>query len=280
MQKKYIVIGNPIKHSLSPLIHNYFFDKTKKDCIYNTFLIKKINKKVLDSFFESEIQGINVTLPFKKEIIKYLYDTDEIAKRIGSVNTLKYTKNGYIGYNTDIYGIEDTFKEQNIKIQDKKILILGAGGSGYTAVFTMLKNSAKSIIVANRTLENAKILKNNMQKYYDIDIKTVCLEEVNRLKDLDVVINTTTVGFLGNSEKNILNEIFFNNNRLQFIFDIIYTPPETGILKQAKKRNILHANGFSMLVYQALESQKIWQGIELNIEEKIRIKDTLKNYFY
>lgn len=278
---KYIVIGNPIKHSISPFIHNNFFDSIKKrDNIYNSLLVENLDKNVIDNFFKEKIKGINVTLPYKIDIIKYLYKIDKEALMIGSVNTLKYTENGYIGYNTDIYGMEDTFLENNVNIKDKTVLIIGAGGSGYTASFMAIKNKAKKIIIANRTYKNSVNLKEHILNYYkNENIHTIPLENINETKNVDIVINTTTLGFLEKSEISPLDDSFFKNNKVDFVFDIIYTPLKNKLLKIAENNNIKNTNGFSMLIYQALKSQEIWQDININLKDKISFKnEMLKKY--
>ena len=273
----YILIGNPVKHSISPIIHNTFFDKMNIDNKnYGTYLIENLSKKNIDLFFSNKILWINVTVPYKIDIMKYLYKIDDKAKMIGAVNTLKYSEKGYIGYNTDIDGIEDSLFFNNVNIKDKTVLILGAGGSGYTASFMCLKNEAKKIIIANRTLENANKLKEHILSYYkEAVINVICLEETDNIKEVDIVINTTTLGFGENIEKTPINDIFLKNNNIEFILDIIYTPFETKLLKMAKENNIKCTNGFDMLIYQALKAQEIWQDIILEKDFKLAFKDEM-----
>lgn len=275
------MIGNPVEHSISPIIHNTFFEDIKENSIYNKILVENLDKNVIDNFLKNKIKGLNITVPYKISIIKYLYDIDEQAKMIGAVNTLKYTKSGYVGYNTDINGIEDTLLENNINIKNKTVLIIGAGGSGYTASFMALKNRAKKIIIANRTLENAKSLKEHILQYYKEDkIRVVSLEDLNNIKNIDIVINTTTLGFGENINKCPLENTFFKNNNLNFVLDIIYTPFKTKLLKMAENNNVNFANGFSMLIYQALKAQEIWLNKKININDKIAFKNKIYNLIY
>ena len=273
----YILIGNPIKHSISPFIHKTFFKDMKKyDSFYEAILLTDLNKQVVEKFFNKKIKGINITLPYKIDIIKYLHKIDNDALMIGAINTLKYSIDGYIGYNTDINGMEDTFIENKINIQNKNVLILGAGGSGYTASFMAIKNNAKSIIIANRTKENSKKLKKHILNYYEnVNIYVTSLEDLNNIEDVDIVINTTTLGFGQNIDKSPLEDIFFKNNNLEFVFDIIYTPFKTKLLELANNNNVKNSNGFSMLIYQALKAQEIWQDIELDLKYKIKFKNRI-----
>lgn len=243
---------------------------------YDTFLVEKLDKNIVDNFFNKNIKGINVTVPYKIDIMKYLYSIDEQAKMIGAVNTLKYTKNGYIGYNTDINGMEDTLLENNINIKGKEVLILGAGGSGYTASFMALKNKAKKIIIANRTIENATKLKEHILKYYkEANIDVVSLDKVNNIKNVNIIINTTTLGFGDNIEKSPLYDSFFKDRNIEFVFDIIYTPFKTKLLEIAERNNIKYANGFAMLIYQALKSEEIWQDKDIDMLYKIKLKNKM-----
>ncbi|MBS5794065.1 MAG: shikimate dehydrogenase [Clostridiales bacterium] len=273
----YILIGNPVKHSISPLIHNTFFkDMEYNNKKYDIFLVEKLDKNIIHSFFDKNIKGINVTVPYKIDIMKYLYKIDEQAKRIGSINTLKYTEDGYIGYNTDIDGMEDTLLENNINIKNKIVLIIGAGGSGYTASFMALKNKVKKIVIANRTIENSIKLKDHILKYYkDAIIDIVSLDKINSIENIEIIINTTTLGFGGNIDKSPLNDSFFKNNNIEFVFDIIYTPFKTKLLQIAENNNIKCTNGFAMLIYQALKAEEIWQDKNIDILYKINLKNRI-----
>lgn len=271
-----------MEHSISPFIHNTFFkDMKKNNNIYNKVLVEKLDEKIINKFFNENIKGLNVTVPYKIDIMKYLYKIDEEAKMIGAVNTLKYTEDGYIGYNTDINGMEDTLLENSINIKDKTILILGAGGSAYTASFMALKNKVKNIVIANRTIENALKLKQHILTYYkNINVEVINLNNINNLKNIDIVINTTTLGFGANIEKSPLEDDFFKNNSVKFVFDIIYTPFKTKLLQIAENNNIKYTNGFVMLIYQALKAEEIWLDIEIDLNYKIDFKNRIYNTIY
>lgn len=264
--EKYLLIGNPVSHSISPLIHNEFFKLsvcTKKH--YAKLKIDPLNQNVVDAFIQNDIKGINVTTPYKRDIIKYLYAVDDAVQIIGSANTLKLSKNGYIGHNTDIDGIERTFSTQEITVKDKNVLILGAGGSSYTATYFALKNNAHKVYIANRTTQNAQSLKKHFIIHkFETDIITLSLEDIKILTDVDIIINTTTVGFSALVGQSIIEEPFFHNNTLSFVFDIIYIPTETRLLSLAKKFNIPYQNGFNMLIHQAIKGQEIWQNVKIS----------------
>ncbi len=243
---------------------------------YDKVLVKNLNNCVIDEFLNKKILGLNVTTPYKKDIMKYLYKIDKQAKMIGAVNTLKYTDKGYIGYNTDINGMEDTLLENDIPIKDKEVLIIGAGGSGYTACFMALKNKAKKLVIANRTIENSIKLKEHILKYYKYaNIEIVPLQHIDNLQNINIIINTTTIGFGENIEKSPLKDSFFKINNIDFVFDIIYTPFRTKLLQIAENNYIKNVNGFNMLIYQALKAQEIWQNIVIDITYKINFKNKI-----
>lgn len=272
---KYLLIGKPIDHSLSPQIHNYFFEKTghiyKK---YEKLLVENLSKNIIDTFYKENIMGINITVPYKEDIIKHIYSTDILAKNIGSINTLKYTQNGYVGYNTDILGIQHTFLENGINIMDKNVLIIGAGGSGRTASFFSL--NAMSITIANRTIKRAKTLKNDLKSYSDTEIYGIGLDDINKLKGINIIINTSTIGFLNSDDKSIIGDKFFENNDVDFVLDIIYNPMETNLLNIAKKNLVKCANGIDMLIYQAICAQEIWTGEKFTDIVRKNIKNDIK----
>lgn len=275
------VIGNPICHTFSPQIHNTFANCFKQNICYLPFNVKEEELlKALRGAFALDIKGINVTVPYKKSIIKYLYDIDKQAEQIGSVNTLKYTENGYTGYNTDIDGIRYSLENENISLKNKDILIIGAGGAACPAVFLAAKNECRKIIIANRTIENAVKLKENILNFYNADIETISLNDIDDIKNCDIIIQTTTVGF-GEQEglSPIKNNDFYNKKNVEFVFDVIYKPWKTQFLKDAQKAGCKILNGFNMLFYQAVAAEEIWfeRKYDENIKKQIIIE--LSNYF-
>ena len=270
----YILIGNPVSHSLSPKIHNQFFKENNIKAFYETKCIEKLDKSIIENFYNNKILGINITLPYKQDIMEFVYKIDEDAKNINAINTLLYTDKGYIAYNTDIDGIKISLLENKIDIKNKNALVLGAGGSGYTASYLLVKEGA-NVILSNRTYAKAIGLKAHIKDILGKDIFIEDIKDINKLKNIDLVINTTSVGFYSNSEKEILKQEFFNNNNNCFVMDIIYNPKITPLLALAKKNGIKCTNGFSMLVYQALKAQEIWQNINIPLDYKIDSKNKL-----
>ena len=258
--KKYFVIGNPINHSLSPKLHNYWLKENNIDAIYDK---KKIEEKNLQTIIsevkEKKINGINVTVPFKKAVIPYLDKLSAEAEQTQSVNTITLSNNNVIGHNTDISGFREAIKNLDYNMLDKKVLILGAGGVVPSIIFTLKKMGVSQIIVSNRTKKRAEDLKKQFNNLEILDWGSTT--------DFDVIINSTSLGLNGESIK--LDFSKHGNNKL--FYDVIYNPEETNFLKEGKKFGNKTENGKLMFIYQALEAFKLWHGIEPQITN-----DTLK----
>ena len=249
--KKYFVIGNPINHSLSPKLHNHWFKENKIDAVYEKIKIDENDlKNVIAKCKEKKINGINVTVPFKKKIIPYLDNLRVEAEQTQSVNTIVFKQGGLIGHNTDIVGFEKGIKASNFNMKDKKILILGAGGVVPSIIYALKKMNVFEISISNRTKQRAENLKNLF--------KNLKVLEWGNLSEFDVVINATSLGL--NNEKINLNFSRAGKNKL--FYDVIYNPNETKFLKEGKELGNKTENGSRMFIYQASEAFKLWHGIE------------------
>ena len=256
--KKYFVIGNPINHSLSPKLHNYWLKENNIDAIYDK---KKIEEKNLQTIIsevkEKKINGINVTVPFKRSVIPYLDRLSPEAEQTQSVNTIILSNDNLVGHNTDILGFDKAIKNLNFDMRGKKIFILGAGGVVPSIIFALNKMNVSKIIISNRTKEKAENLKS---RFHNLEIL-----EWGDIKDFDVIINATSLGL--NKEPINLDFSKFANNKL--FYDVIYNPEETNFLKEGKKLGNRTENGKLMFIYQAFEAFKLWHGIEPQINSDI-----------
>lgn len=276
--KMFGVIGNPIGHTLSPFIHNTVAQEVNRDLVYTAFKVSEQGlEKAIKGAYELGIAGLNVTVPHKKAIMPCLCDIDTTANAVGAVNTIKYTENGYVGYNTDMIGVYYALKDKNVEISDKVVLILGAGGAANACVAMAASNDAKKIYVANRTVENAEKLCNYVGQYYKTEYEPITLDRVAQLTDCHIVINATILGFGDKAELTPIKDLsFYKHNNIEAVFDAIYSPWETVLLKQAKQSGVEKViNGFSMLVYQAIAAQEIWYDTEFTPEFKKYIYDLL-----
>jgi len=271
--KKYLVIGNPIGHSLSPLIHNYWMKKYGLiDSVYEKKKVEiKDLKGIVDQVRNGQIKGVNITVPFKKEIIVLLDQVKGDALLTQSVNTLYKTNNKVHGYNTDIEGFKESLQEGSIDYENKNIFILGAGGVT-SSILEVFINTAKKIYITNRTKKKAEELK----KLGDISMtapqhKEETIEVIEwgkKPKVCDIVINTTSVG-LTNDESLDLNFEDYKNNKNVLFYDLIYNPKETNFLREAKLRGNKIKNGKMMFLGQAQSAFKIWTNISPEIDDEV-----------
>tara|TARA_B100001063_G_C16602040_1_gene471243 strand:+ start:39 stop:848 length:810 start_codon:yes stop_codon:yes gene_type:complete len=262
--KKYLVIGNPIDHSLSPLIHNYWIKKYNlSESFYDK---KKIEEKDLKNIVlqmrDNLIHGVNVTVPFKKSIISYLDELDITAKKTESVNTLVKINDKIVGHNTDEPGfgltIQSFFSKSNN--QYKNVFILGAGGVT-TSIISALKKFKTKIFLSNRTIKKANDLN---EKYPEVEI----LDWGKRPQTFDIIINTTSIG-LRDDEKIDLDFSDCEGDKEKIFYDLIYNPKETNFLKEAKIRGNLTMNGKNMLLNQAMLAFNLWTNIKPEINKEI-----------
>ena len=249
--KKYLVIGNPIDHSLSPKLHNFWYRQNNINADYEK---KKMNieeiKGLILALKEKKIHGINVTVPFKKDIIPFLDQLSLEAKSTQSVNTIYLKDEKAIGHNTDIDGFELAIKNLKINLIDKTILILGAGGVVPSLIFALNKMKVSKIIVSNRTQKKTENLKNLFRGIEVVDWGVI--------PNIDMIINATSLG-LNNDDKFDLD---FSELKNKFFYDVIYNPKETNFLKEGKKLGNTGENGKMMFIYQAQAAFKIWHGVQ------------------
>lgn len=276
--KVFGVIGNPIGHSLSPLIHNTVAQEINRDLVYTAFKVSSEGMEgAIKGAYELGVAGLNVTVPHKKAIIPCLCGLDKTAEAVGAVNTIKYSENGYVGFNTDMIGVYYALKDKGVTVENKAVLILGAGGAANACVAMAAANGATKIYVANRTVENAVKLCSHIKNYYNTECVAISLEEVSSIKDCSIVLNTTTLGFSDKKDLTPLKDLsFYDNNNIEAVLDAIYSPWETVLLKDALSKGVKTAiNGFSMLVYQAMAAQEIWYEQEFTPEFKKYIYEIL-----
>ena len=257
--KKYLVIGNPIEHSLSPELHNYWLKNNNIEAIYEK---KKLSEddlgKLILQVKEKKIDGVNITIPFKKKIISYIDELTLEAESTQSVNTIYLKNDKLIGHNTDIDGFKISVEKSKFNLTDKKVLILGAGGVVSSIIFALNKMQASKIFVSNRTKDKAENLKNLFDK---LDII-----EWGNIPDFDMIINATSLGL---KKEDKINLDFSKAGTDKFFYDVIYNPKETNFLKEGKKLGNKTENGKLMFIYQALLAFNVWHGIKPEINDEV-----------
>jgi shikimate dehydrogenase len=276
------LFGYPSRHSLSPVIQNKFLRDNKIDAVYLTF---EFPEEELETAFEGAkslgLLGLNITMPYKEKICSLLDKKDKIAAAAGSVNTIKFNRNEYFteaaGFNTDIDGITESIKKAGHEIRDKNCLITGAGGAARSTVFAFLKEKAGKIFIYNRTAEKAE----NLLKVFDQKNsgKIFILYSLDDLKkrydDLDIICNCTPIGM--NLKKMIDKMPLPEDINLyeKIVFETVYNPVETKLVKKARREGAMVVDGLDMLINQAASSFKIWFGV---MPETGNLKEVLLKY--
>ncbi len=261
MKTVFGVFGDPVAHSKSPDMHNAAFRELGMECTYHAFRVSPENLK--DALLGAKAMGfggVNLTVPLKQEALQ-IVEADPLAAGIGAVNTVDF-KDGMKGYNTDGLGAKRTLEEKNVEIKGSKVLIVGAGGASRAIAFQLARDGA-DITIANRTEQKAINLASEVAA---VGSARGCgLESIKELiAESDILINCTTLGMHPNTEGTIATAEDMHPDLT--VFDIVYNPLETRLLKEAKKAGAKAVTGEMMLIYQGAEAFKIWTGVEPPID--------------
>lgn len=256
------VIGNPVKHSLSPVFQNYLIKSYKLNWAYLPFCVD-VNK--FDFFINGmkvteNIIGFNLTVPFKETVLSHCDVLSEEVKKINAVNTIFFKDNKLYGYNTDVFGIHKTLETRlNISsLKGKTVILIGAGGAAKAAIYAVDRMSAENIFIVNRSLDRAELLKLHVEKNFNF--KNVYVRSLDKLNTTIhneqpyLIINSTTIG-LKDEMLPINFEKLWNKTK---IFDMVYNVQGTPLVKEALKRGVKAVDGFYMLIYQGIKSFSIW----------------------
>lgn len=275
----YGIIGDPVKHSLSPLMHNAAFKALGVDAVYKLFPLKE--EELTDFFAElhernSTIFGLNVTVPYKEKVIEYLDKLSPFAQRVMAVNTIVINKERrLIGYNTDGPGFLSHLMELQFDVHGKRVAILGAGGTARSmiAVLCLIEKRPEVIKVYNRTPENLLQLIADLGSRIDLSI----VEPVTSVDDLDIeiadlLVNTTSLG-MKPSDPILVDESLLHSNLL--VYDVVYSPQTTKLLEMAQNKGAQIANGLGMLFFQGVLAFQHWANVELPEEVKLLMKESL-----
>ena len=257
--KKYLVIGNPIDHSLSPKLHNHWIKENNIDAVYDK---KRLNEgeieEIIGEVKKGKIEGINVTVPFKKSVISFLDQLTPLAKEAQSVNTIFRKDNKIVGDNTDVGGFEQGLKHINYSVKNKKIFILGAGGVVPSIIIALKRLGVEKIILSNRTKEKAE----NIKKIYS----GLEIVDWGKTPDFNMIINATSLGLKNNDEIK-LNYADIGPSKL--FYDVIYNPSKTNFLSKAKQLGYQIENGKMMFIYQAQLAFKIWHNLLPKVDGRL-----------
>jgi shikimate dehydrogenase len=263
-KKLYAIIGNPIAHSLSPILHNYWFNKYNIEANYSLIDVEDHNlQSVIDKIKSKELHGINVTLPYKQKIIPHLDRLINDARLTNSVNTIYLDNtNTVVGENTDVYGLQAAYLKEIVSENNKKALVIGAGGVSPSVIFSLKKSNIQNISIVNRTHDKSIFLKKKFSFLNIINWKSL-KEEIS---NFDIIINATSLG-LKNGQEFQFN---FDNIKKNLIYiDTVYNPLETKTLKFLKENKVKTFGGLDMFIYQGQKSFYLWNKINPEIDNEL-----------
>lgn len=255
VSKLYGLLGEKLGHSVSPQIHSSIFRQLNIDGYYHLFEVKKEElEKGFNGFKVLGVRGINVTIPYKVDVMKYLDDISKEAEKIGAVNTVHFKDGKAVGYNTDYYGFGMMLKRHDVSVKNKSAVILGTGGASKAVVQYLIDNDVSNIVFVTRDIVGAR------EKYKDV--KIITYNEIKDLNNCDIVINCTPVGMHPNVNNSPINKE--DISKFHTAVDLIYNPKETLFLKYAREQGIKVINGLYMLVGQAVKAEEIWNGVNID----------------
>ena len=265
MTKKFGIIGNPVKHSLSPVLHNYWFEKYKIDANYSIIQVEESGLgEIVKKIKNKELFGINITIPYKQKIVPHLDILVNDAELTSSVNTL-YLDNKQekiVGENTDVFGLQAAYLKEVDSVFKKKALVIGAGGVSPSVILSLQKSGIKNISITNRTPEKCFFLKNKFKYINILEWKSLKYE----LKNYDIIINATSLGLKNGDDF----DFKFENTKDNLIYiDTIYNPLETKTLTYLKENSAKVFNGLNMFIYQGQKAFYLWNKINPEIDQKL-----------
>ena len=268
------VIGNPIGHTLSPAIHNMLAEETGYDLAYAAFPVGTGRlEKAIEGAFALGIKGLNITVPYKQDVIPLLCDIDPLAAKIGAVNTLVRCEGGYKGYNTDMPGLLRAFKRDGVDIEDEDIIVLGAGGVARAVVMLLEENGAKSVTIINRNGDRAEDLAGAVNSIAGRNFaRPLSIGSYNMLPGDEryIVIQATSVGMSPDTDKAVIEDPVFYE-KVGTGYDLIFNPAETKFMKLCKNAGAKSFNGARMLLYQGIIAYEYWTGMSVSDELADRV---------
>ncbi|MBI2619547.1 MAG: shikimate dehydrogenase [Ignavibacteriales bacterium] len=278
---RYAILGHPISHSLSPLIHNTAFELLGLDCRYETVDVEPDDlKEKIAELALGEYGGFNVTIPHKETILPFLGKLEKEAKTLGAVNTVVRRDTTWTGYNTDVYGFRSCIEGYKDRMRGTEVLVLGAGGAARAVVYALLGTvQPKGTTILNRTVDRAEDLAavfGTMTGPGCLRAEALFQEDLQSLVDRSgTIINATSVGMKPYTDASPLEEIKFGKHHL--VIDLIYTPGETTLMKAARTAGATAVGGFGMLLHQAAKSFSLWTGKEMPLETvRQKVEEALK----
>ena len=263
------LIGNPVEHTMSPAIHNTLAARCGHNLVYVPFLVEggKVSEAVKGAY-ALNILGMNVTVPYKSEVIESLVEVDELAAQIGAVNTLVRTEGGYKGYNTDMSGLHRAMTSEGIRIEGEKIILLGAGGAARAVAYLCAKQNAKQVYLLNRTVEKAEKVAEEVNRAFHREvIVPMLLSDYPKLPEKKfLAIQGTSVGLAPHEEDVVIEDAAFYQ-KIHTGYDLIYKPLTTRFMRMVKDAGGEAYNGLKMLLYQGIDAYELWNQVKISEED-------------
>jgi len=274
--KKFYVIGDPIDHSLSPLLHRFFLERFN---IAGEYQAKRVPvdelNSAIDFFIQNNTSGINITTPLKEKIVALTDELTHEAETIGSVNTIKFLDGKIIGHNTDAIGFQQSLLNSGYVLNDKHAIIFGAGGAARSVAVGLIRAQCQKILIVNRNFDKAIGLVNWVtNRFPNAHVEALRNEDQvieAALQKCQLLVNATTVGMGSLSDQSVLPsaELLHDN---MIVYDLIYRPYRTKLIRQAEQKNIPWQNGIDMLIFQGIESLKFWIDRELTLDHTLYVE--------
>lgn len=271
------LVGNPVEHTMSPMIHNTLAEELGMNMVYVPFLVEDAVDTAVKGAYALNLLGMNVTVPYKSEVIKSLAECDELAEKIGAVNTLVRVNGGYKGYNTDITGLYRAMSSYGIVLEHQNVIILGAGGAARAVAFLCVYHGAKQVYLLNRSVEKAQEVAAEVNRVMDreciipMSLKDyVCLPEEKML-----CIQATSVGLSPNDSEVVIEDTEFYK-KIHTGYDLIYRPANTRFMQLVKQQGGKAYHGLKMLLYQGIEAFELWNEVKIDDELSNKVYEIMK----
>lgn len=272
------LMGNPVEHTMSPAIHNTLAERLGHNLVYVPFHVE--NDRVIDSVkgaFGLNILGLNVTVPYKSDVIPALTEIDDLAEKIGAVNTLVRTDIGYKGYNTDMPGLYRAMASEGISLEGEEVILLGAGGAARAVAFMCAVNNVSKVYLLNRSYEKAAAVAKEVNAKCGREcIYPMLLSEYTKLPDKKLLaIQATSVGLYPDTDRAVIEEDAFYE-KIHTGYDLIYKPAETKFMQMVKAHGGKAYHGLKMLLYQGIIAYELWNEVTVAEEDALQVYEVLK----
>lgn len=272
------IIGNPVEHSISPVLQNKLAELMNINLVYVPFKVENNDAaKAVEGAYALNVFGMNVTVPHKSNVIDTLVDIDPLAQSIGAVNTLVRKEGGYKGYNTDILGLKRELEEENINLDGQNVILLGAGGAARAIAFLCVQENAHKVYILNRTIEKARQIADAVNKHFGKEAaEALSMNEYDKIKGTGyVAIQTTSVGLYPAVDTAPIEDAEFYK-KITAAVDIIYNPATTRFMELARAQGARAFNGLKMLLYQGVSAFELWNDVKVTKEQADIVYEAMK----